>query len=365
MIVDMVRNDLGRIARAGSVRVERLFEIEAYPTVWQMTGSVACASAVAGVEPIFEALFPAASITGAPKCAAMGIIAREECSPRGIYTGAIGFVAPRRRARFSVAIRTFAADSERRSLTYGTGGGIVWDSDAAEEWAECSDKARVLAQAPLAAPLRETLRWERAGGFAALAQHLARLGASAERFAYRCDLAGVRAQLAAAAAGWRDGAPRLVRLTMSPAGACDIAAAPLAPLPSPYRLGLAAAPVDERDLLLYHKTARRERYAAALAARPDCDDVLLWNGRGEVTESCIANLLFERDGSWWTPPLRCGLLPGLQRAALLASGAVREGVLRVEELAAVGRLHLVNAVRGRWEAHWTPARSDGGYGKKT
>lgn len=360
MIVDMVRNDLGRIARPGSVRVERLFEIEAYPTVWQMTGSVSCASAAAGVEPIFEALFPAASITGAPKCAAMEIIAREEGAPRGVYTGAVGFVAPQRRARFNVAIRTFVADRERRTLAYGTGGGIVWDSDAAEEWAECADKTRVLAQAPFTAPLRETLRWERAGGYAALGQHLARLRVSAERFGYRCDPAAVRAQLAAAAAGWQDATPRLVRLTLSPAGACEIAAAPLAPLPSPYRLGLAATPVDERDLLLYHKTARRERYAAALATRPDCDDVLLWNGRGEVTESCIANLLFERDGAWWTPPLRCGLLPGLQRAALLASGEVREGVLRIEEIEAAGSLHLANAVRGRWEAHWTPARPRAG-----
>lgn len=352
MIVDMARNDLGRIATAGSVRVERRFAVEPYPTVWQMTSLVACRTRVTGVRPIFEAAFPAASITGAPKCAAMRIIAALEPSPRGVYTGAVGFVGPGRQARFNVAIRTVVWDRDSGQAEYGVGGGIVWDSNAASEYAECEAKARVLTRPAPTFALLETLRWTLADGFWLLERHLDRLAASTARLGRRVERAAWAAQLTAAAADWDD-VPRRVRLVVAAGGMVEIEAAPLTPLPRPYRLRLACEPVESADWRLFHKTTDRGLYEAARRAQPEADDVLLWNRQGEVTESCIANLLYEREGVWYTPPLACGLLPGVCRAQLLATGAVRERVLPVAELARAPRLRLANAVRGVWDVRLT------------
>jgi para-aminobenzoate synthetase/4-amino-4-deoxychorismate lyase len=346
MIVDMVRNDLGRIARTGTVRVERLFEVERYPTVWQMTSTVT-ARTDATLSGILEALFPCASVTGAPKRRTMDIIARLEDAPRGVYTGAIGFVAPGRRAQFNVAIRTLVVDRVSGAAEYGTGGGIVWDSSAEEEYRECQVKAEILHRRPQGFRLLETLLWEPETGFFLLDEHLERLRRSADYFGFRVDPVQVRQALEAFAVRFAGGARR-VRLTVDREGEPHLEAETLAPAPSrPLRLGIAPAPVDSRSVFLYHKTTRREVYEKARESCPDCEDVLLWNERGEVTESTIANLVVRLGGELITPPLACGLLPGVMRGWLLARGLVRERPLRLADLGGCRRIYLVNSVR-RW-----------------
>lgn len=373
MIADMVRNDLGRVARPGTVATSDLFTVERYPTLLQMTSTVT-AESDAPVAEIVAALFPCASITGAPKASTSRIIARLEDGPRGVYTGAVGWLGPGRRARFGVAIRTAVVDRERGSATYGVGGGIVWDSRPAREWRECRLKARVLGEA-LARPwperfeLLETLRWEPAiagetGGFVLLEGHLERLAGSAEYFGFACHRAAVIAALETAVAGAGEagrGGPLRVRLTMDREGGVRVETVPLGeetwsaepPAPGsprisepPLRLALAARPIDPADPFLYHKTTHRTVYEAALAERPGCDEVLLWNPRREATEGTIHNLVVRRRGELVTPPVECGLLPGTLRARLLAEGRVREAPIEVTELAACEDLWLINSVRG-------------------
>jgi len=403
MIVDMVRNDLGRVARPGTVAVAELFAVERYPTLLQMTSTVT-AESDAPLEAIVAALFPCASITGAPKAATSAIIARLEDGPRGIYTGAVGYLAPGRRARFGVAIRTAVVDRARGAAVYGVGGGIVWDSRPGREWRECRLKARVL-DAALARPwpdrfeLLETLRWEPGAGFALLAGHLARLAGSAEYFDFPCDRKAVVAALERAVAG--AGEPLRVRLTLDRRGEARAETAPLGragwwggggePIPAsghsaaavppaeggpgaarpgpgpaaaaaepPLRLGIAPGPVDSGDPFLYHKTTHRAVYEAARAARPECDEVLLWNPRGEATEGTIHNLVVRRGGELLTPPVAAGLLPGVLRARLLAEGTVREAAVRLDELAGCEELWLVNSVRGWRRAELAEGIGSGG-----
>ena len=354
MIVDMVRNDLGRIAAPGSVRAEELFRVERYPTVWQMTSAVSAATA-ADWPDIFRAAFPPASITGAPKVRTMQIIAALETDPRRVYTGAVGFLAPPRRAQFNVAIRTVLADRAAGAAEYGVGGGIVWDSEPAGEWAECLVKAQVLDRPAPPFALLETLRWTPEEGYRHLERHLRRLAESAAYFGRVCDPEAARAELLRRARSF-PAAARRVRLRAEPDGRLAIEEQPLAPLPAPYRLRLAEQPVNARDPLLYHKTTAREGYERAQrqARAAGADDALLWNERGEITESCIANVIAEIDGRRLTPPLRCGLLGGVERAALLEAGAVTEGVLRVADLPRCAALFLCNSLRGLWPAVCPP-----------
>jgi para-aminobenzoate synthetase/4-amino-4-deoxychorismate lyase len=356
MIVDMARNDLGRIAAVGSVAADPLCAPERYPTVWQLTSTVRGATAASFTE-ILAALFPAASITGAPKVRTMRIIADLETAPRRIYTGAIGFLAPQRRAQFNVAIRTVLVDRARRTAEYGMGGGIVWDSEAESEWQECLVKARVLTAPAPAFDLLETLAWRPGqpdGGYALLEAHLARLAASAAYFGRQVDIAAVRGELAAQAARWPS-APQRVRLRVPPDGRPIIEAQPLAPLPSPYRVVWAAHPVNARDPFLYHKTTCRRVYDEARAGALEADDVLLYNAHDELTESCIANVIVAQEDGLVTPPVSCGLLAGTLRESLLAEGRVRERVITRADLRSNPRLYLANAVRGVWEVFLDPA----------
>ena len=213
MIVDMVRHDLGRVAQAGSVKVARLFEVERYPTIWQMTSTVE-AQTEAGLGEIFQALFPAASVTGAPKVRTMQIIADLEPLPRRLYTGAIGFFAPGRRAQFSVAIRTLLVNRKTGCAEYGVGSGITWDSNPEAEWQECRAKARILAPQSPAFSLLETMRWTLDEGYYLLEQHLARLQESALYFGFHLDLAALRLQLERLSSGLGK-KPRRIRLLVS------------------------------------------------------------------------------------------------------------------------------------------------------
>ena len=347
MIVDMVRNDLGRVARPGTVQTTRLCELEKYPTLWQLTSTVA-AETDASLADLFTALFPPASITGAPKKRTMEIIAELETSPRQIYTGAIGFLAPGRRAQFNVAIRTLLLDVRTRRAEYGVGGGLVWDSDRAAEQAECRVKARILTVKPRPAfSLLETMLWTPEDGVRLLELHLARMRDSADYFDFACDDARLRAEIDALLRTLPR-APQRLRLLLAEDGAPTLQASPLAPLASGpfFRVALARRPVDRTDVFLHHKTTNRRVYEEAKADFPDPDDVILFNEDGEATESTLANLVVEIDGVLCTPPVDCGLLPGTARAELLARGVLREQRIPLARLHDSPRLFLLNSVRG-------------------
>lgn len=357
MIVDMIRNDLGRIADPGTVRVGRLFDIERYRTLFQMTSTVT-AQSQASLPDLFKALFPCASITGAPKYRTMEIIRDLEPVPRGIYTGCIGIVRPGRKAMFNVAIRTMHVDRVSQVATYSTGGGIVWDSDPDDEYRECKAKALVLRQPPPSVSLLETLRWEPASGYLFLPEHLCRLLDSARYFVFPAARDKVVAALRnAIPAEWRE-LPCRVRLHLDPDGSVQTQVTPLEEpfawrpedAGSRWRVARATEPVDIRDRFLYHKTTRRGLYDRARADRPDLDDALLWNTLGDVTESTIGNLAVRIGGYWITPPVSSGLLAGTFRARLLADGLLRERRIGWAAVEAAESLCLLNSVRG-----WIPA----------
>jgi para-aminobenzoate synthetase/4-amino-4-deoxychorismate lyase len=353
MIVDMIRNDLGRIAQIGSVQVPQLFEIERYPTVLQMTSTV-MAQTTASLTQIMSALFPCASITGAPKVRTMHIIADLETTPRGVYTGAIGYLTPDRTAQFNVAIRTVTIDREAGQAEYGVGGGIVWDSDAADEYRECEIKTRVLTGAPIEFELLEALLWTPvadgtpAEDYFLLDRHVARLADSADYFGFPFDRAALIARLEKV----RRSLPAVdhkVRVALARSGVLSITTAALSDIPRPpmQRVALARKPIDSSDVFLYHKISRRAVYEQARAEQPACDDVILWNERGEITESCSANVVIDLAGELFTPPIESGLLGGTFRAELLEQGQIAERVITIEMLRAARRVYLINSVR-KW-----------------
>lgn len=348
MIVDMVRNDLGRIAPAGSVRVSRLFDVEKYPTVWQMTSTVQ-ARTTAPVHDVFRALFPSASVTGAPKIRTMEIIRDLEDAPRGVYTGAIGFAGPGGRMQFNVAIRTVWLDAAAGSAEYGVGGGVVWDSSVEREHEETVVKAAAVTRGMPDFSLLETLLWTPRGGCYLVDGHLERLASSAEYFDVPFEPGRILERLEAATASLSGGAHR-VRLLLHPDGVVEIETAPVPTEDSrraALRVSWAPEPVDPSSVFLYHKTTHRTLYDAARAGCPGADDVLLWNPDGEATEFTIGNLVVHAGGDWCTPPVECGLLPGVFRNELLKHGRVREKVLAKADVAGADALFLVNSVR-RW-----------------
>lgn len=356
MIVDLLRSDLGRVALPGSVRVPRLFHVEAYPTVFQMTSDVrARLRPGVGLFETLAALFPCGSVTGAPKVRTMHLLQRLEPHPRGLYCGAIGLLRPNAkgelRGTFSVPIRTIVLDRDTAQARFCVGGGITHDSTLGGEYAELQDKMRFLVPPAEDFELLEALLLVH-GRIPLFAGHLERLGRSAEHFGFPADGIGVLQTLEALARANPRGRHKL-RLTLSRSGALRAEAVPISGGRTRVRLGfaawptarLAAAGVDSADELLAHKTTRRAVYERALASRPDCDDVLLLNERGEVTESSRANLVLRLEGELVTPPLSCGLLPGVFRQRLLEYGIVRERVLAPADVLRATRVWLVNSVR--------------------
>jgi len=245
-----------------------------------------------------------------------------------------------------VAIRTVVADRDRGLATFGVGSGVVADSLAAAEYAECLLKARVLEEPAFA--LLETMAFHPGEGYRRLEGHLARLAQSARHFGFPLDMKRVEATLRAVVEG---GVAVRARLLLHAAGRVEVQCGALPPpAKRPLRVGLAARPVDPRSVWLRHKTTRRDAYDEAVASRPDCDDVLLWNDRGELTESSIANVIVEVGGQRLTPPLDCGLLPGVGRAGAVAEGRAREAVVRLADLRPGQRIWLVSSLRGVREA---------------
>jgi para-aminobenzoate synthetase/4-amino-4-deoxychorismate lyase len=347
MIVDLLRNDLSRIAEPHSVQVPALFDARAWPTVWQMTSDVvARPRAGTTLAQVFGALFPCGSITGAPKRQAMRWIARLEDAPRGVYCGAIGVLQPGGAATFSVAIRTVVRHGD--ALRCGIGSGITADASAAAEWAEWQHKRGFLERAAQPFELLQTMRLQQ-GGYRALELHLARLREAARHFGHPLDEAVLQRALAACREQHGQGAWR-VRLRVDAHGRVHCEAHDLAPTNGPVTAALAASPIETPTDFLRFKTTRRAHYEAFAPTTPALFDTLLWNAQREITEFTRGNVIAQLDdGRWITPPLRCGLLDGVGRALALERSEVREAPLRVDELPRVRRLLFVNALRGEIE----------------
>lgn len=347
MIVDLLRNDLGRVARFGSVQVERLFEVERFETVWQMTSTVAAETRPeVGLFDIFAATFPCGSVTGAPKVRTMEIIQSLEASPRGVYCGAIGLLAPpgsgRPRAEFSVAIRTLVADTRNGEAEYGVGGGVVHESTAAREYEEAMVKARVLSRRRTPVTLLETMRWEPGRGIWLRDRHLNRLRSSARYLGMTLR----EKEIADLLEGVSGDEPLRVRLLVSGDGSASIDASPLASVSLVVGLAIDDRPIDRTDYLRYHKTTRRETYEQAAARHPAADDVVLVNELGEVVETTIANLAARLGDAWVTPPVGSGCLPGAYREELIDRGVLSERPITVVDLMSADEVAVINSVRG-------------------
>ena len=343
MIVDLMRNDLSRICHTGTVKATRLFEVERFPSLWQMTSTIE--GDLAGsctTQDIFRALFPSGSVTGAPKIRAMQHIARLEMPERGVYTGAIGYVAPAQ-SHFSVPIRTVVLREGHGIL--GVGSGITYDSSAAEEWQECEWKTAFLTNSPPEFQLLETLMWQE--GYHLLDEHLERMAASAVYFGFRFDERKVRSALQDLAGRMGCVAQR-VRVTSARDGDLRIEHREL--IASRFgRVRISNVQVSSRDCFLYHKTTNRDVFDRELAAAANAgyDDALFFNERSELTEGAGHNIFIVKDGVWKTPPIQCGLLPGTYRKRCLRenSNAVEE-VLVLDDLRSADQIYLCNSVRG-------------------
>jgi para-aminobenzoate synthetase/4-amino-4-deoxychorismate lyase len=349
MIVDMIRNDMGRIAETGSVRVERLFAVEKYPTVLQMTSTVTSRTS-APISDVFRSMFPCASITGAPKIKTMQIIKQLEPDPRGIYTGSIGYISPGANSQFNVAIRTAVVDTEEKSAEYGVGSGIVWESEADDEYEECQTKARVLFYRDPEFDLLESVLWSPELGFYLLEQHLERLQESAAYFQFNLVAQQLEQELQEFARSARELRAK-IRITVSRCGKVSVKSSPLVSI-GQSKLGVANRAIRP-SAFLCHKTTYRKPYTELLdeqrALQPDLDDLILWNEAGYITESSIANVVVADRGEFFTPASNQCLLPGVFRKCLLQRGIIREKDIRLDELVNSQAVFLINSVRG-----WMP-----------
>ncbi len=352
MIVDLLRNDVGKLAQIGTVTAAPLFELERYETVWQLTSTI-----TAELRPntrlrdVFTGLFPSGSITGAPKARTTEIIDELELDSRGVYCGAIGLVTPSDEgldAEFNVAIRTVTIDAMTSVAEFGVGGGITWDSTSAGEYQEALWKTAVLDGVKRDFGLFETLRWD--GEYLFLDRHLNRLCSSAEYFGFPCTrpdvemtLKGVSRELNAPTRVrlelGRDGIAVATATASLPRFATSIADAEV------VTVQLASTPVQPHDRMLFHKTTDRTIYDLAMS-EVTSQEALLTNAYGEITESTISNVVVHLDGVWYTPPLESGCLPGVYRQYLLERGDIIERLLRRDDLLSSDAIGLVNSVRG-------------------
>ncbi len=344
MIVDLIRNDLSRVAVAGSVAVPALFRVETYPTIHQMVSDVTATLAEGRtIGDILRATFPCGSITGAPKLQAIATIAATEAAPRGAYTGSIGFIAPGGEAAFNVAIRTLGLLSGSDYCTLGLGSGIVADSQAGAEWRECLAKGEfVRSAATVNFDLIETMAFDPVEGLPLLDLHLARLGESARTLGFSFDRHELRNRLQHATFRTNEAARVRVRLSPSGAMSVEVAALPVA-LEGPAHVAICPLPVEPTDIRLRHKTSDRAFYDEARRAS-GAFEVLFTDADGMLTEGSFTSIFVERDGVLLTPTLVRAPLPGVLRTSLIATGAAREAELSPADLA--GQFYIGNALRG-------------------
>ncbi|CAN5496344.1 aminodeoxychorismate synthase component I [soil metagenome] len=373
MIVDLIRNDMSRIAEPHSVKVPRLFHTQAWPTVWQMTSDVVCRTkAGTRLSDVFAAMFPCGSITGAPKVRAMHWIKQLEDGPRGVFYGAVGVLRPGGEATFSVAIRTVTVDvdggglpsttsppAERqiaiatpRRASCGIGSGITSDATSAGEWVEWRNKRDFLERHAQRFELLETLLLEEDGNYPDIEAHVARMAGAAAHFGFGWSEAKARDELQSVAQR-NAGKLSRVRLLCARDSVVTATATPMtlpAPDATPLLVKLASQAFDEAGSeFVRFKTTRRAHYDAFAAIEKGVFDTLLWNVRGELTEFTFGNVAILLDGTWVTPPLHCGLLAGVGRALWLARGKLTERVIRVDELGNAQGIAFINALRG-----WMP-----------
>ena len=349
MITDMLRNDMGKISNTGSVKVLSEFDIEKYPTVWQMTSSIE-SQANASITGIFEALFPCASVTGAPKVSSMKIISEIEDQPREIYTGAIGYIAPNNEAQFSVPIRTILSDKRAHRSVYGTGSGIVWDSEIQKEWDECQNKSAILSAGSQDFELFETMRWNSNKKIFLEKLHLDRLKDSAEFYDYKFHHEKISNKLQDYLKNLEPESEKVIRLFLAKDGEIRLTTSAYKEQnkDKPQFISLAMRPVNSEDRSLYHKTTNRSVYENAIGENPDCDDILLWNEAGNITESTISNVIFKKDSEYFTPPISCGLLGGTYRTHLINQGHLVERIIPKTEINLYSEIYLINSVRGKY-----------------
>ena len=356
MIVDLLRNDIGRVAATGTVQVPKLFDVNRFGSVLQMTSTVqASLRPDVTLAQVFEALYPCGSITGAPKRRTMEIIAELEPEARGLYTGAIGWFAPNGDFCLNVPIRTLSLDAPQdgvRRGVMGVGAGIVYDSEAHDEFAECQLKARFLTGLSNDFELFETMHATREAGVRHLERHLRRLAASAAYFGFAWDEAAARAYLTLACQSLPAQQPHRLRLAMNQAGAFAVQSGALSPLLEPVRVLLADDATDSSDLFLRHKTTLRSRYDAAwkAAEAQGAFDQLFFNERGELTEGGRSSVFVRLAGRWITPPLSCGLLPGVMRAVILEAWGAEERIITRDMLLAAEEIVVCNSLRGALRA---------------
>ena len=332
MIVDLLRNDLGKVSVPGSVRVSSLFDVERFETVWQMTSTVeSTLRPGTNLVELMSALFPCGSITGAPKIRTMQIIRELEPFPRGIYTGAIGFLRPGGNCIFNVAIRTVVIDTQTNVATFGVGGGVTIDSTAAGEYEECLVKSRFLQSKPVEFELFESMLVED-GEIFLLERHVARLRSSAAFFGFEFDEQTLRTLVAHIPPQRAK-----LKLILRKDGHLTTQLSPVSDQSQPKLVRLADTPVNSSDHFLFHKTTNRDF----------SENLIFWNERHEVTESGIANVVVRLHDELFTPPVSCGLLPGTFRQHLLEKGLIKERVVTVEELKKANEIYLINSVR-KW-----------------
>lgn len=336
MIVDLIRNDLSRVAVPGSVAVPELFRVESFPTIHQLVSDVSARLPEgAGAVDVLRAAFPCGSITGAPKVRAMEIIDELEVGARGLYTGSIGFIEPGGDAAFNVAIRTLllpqsALQDGPACATLGLGSGIVADSEPAEEWRECLAKGEFVGAAGESFDLIETMFFDPVEGVQRLEGHLARMKASAAALGFTFDRHGARNSLQSATFRMRNAAR--VRMRLAPSGALAIEVSPLPRLAElPVPVAVRPAPMAADDFRLTHKTSLRAAYDRA-RHESGAAEVVFVDEPGFVTEGSWSNIFVERDGQLLTPPLALGLLPGVLRAELIDKGRAVESHLRLADL---------------------------------
>jgi para-aminobenzoate synthetase/4-amino-4-deoxychorismate lyase len=349
MIVDLMRNDIGRISEIGSVNVTDLFTVETFQTLHQMTSGVrATLKDGIGMTELLQGIFPPGSVTGAPKIRAMELIRALETEPRGVYCGAIGHVSPEGRALFNVAIRTAVVFRDAAG-EMGIGSGVVFDSSGPKEYDECLLKMKFLTDPVKRFDLIETMLFEPETGLVLLERHIARLESSARYFGFVFDEVSIRTAISDAIEGQTD---RLrVRLLLSEPSTVTVTTTPLSP-PDPdatMRFVVSETTLDSSDIFLFHKTTRRElydrewqKYSETMGA----EEVIYLNERRELAEGSRTTIFLERNGRLETPALSCGLLPGTLRADLIAQGRAVEAVLTLEDLKSANAIFLGNSVRG-------------------
>lgn len=363
MVTDMLRNDLGRLAVAGGVTVPRLFEIEEYPTVWQMTSTVHARLPVGtSLTTLMAALFPCASITGAPKLSTQAIIAAVEPQSRGWYTGTLGWYRPASpvggpaRGRFSVLIRTLVFDKPGPEFHLGVGGGVVWDSTARGEWDEAWAKTRFLEATRRRFSLTEAILWTASEGFSLMPEHEVRLATACRQFGGTLSSDRLMAALETAVDEQKSrgaAGPLKLRALVDPDFRLTVEAEPLSSMADALTVALARQPFAT-DTLLWRRFKTTERSVYEAAKVPGVDQTLHYNEAGELTEATSMNLVLEKDGMFLTPALPAGLLGGTFRARLIAEGTLREAVLPVSALAEADQIWLINSVRGWKKARLIP-----------